>query len=391
MNEYSTRRMRKRPPAKKNKVGGPDTEGGRNAAAASERDSGEGDEVVEKDESDGEYEAHALAALFGGEAERDADQGEDEAGGRQGEAAVELDQIPAGAGGGCVLRVARLAGVGFGMVAAVPELASGHFGDGDEFGFGFFGFGECDGQIGLGEGGDLVLLRVLGQGLLLRSLVEVHVDEVGIVGEDDAVAGHGDFGGGRVADIGEEDAAPARGVGAGADILDVEHQVFEIFVKDAGLNFKRGLGAAQLVLQARECGRGGWSQPDVVAEGEQPGEDGEDGDDADELPGAEAAGAHGGDFAIGGQAAEADEDSDEQAHGDGDGAGHGQGEQEELGYGGQGSTVADDDFQQASEVAHEDDESEEGDADGGVLHDFGKNIAGKNLQSATSTGAGRTE
>ena len=212
---------------------------------------------------------------------------------------------------------------------------------------------------------------------MLRSLVEVHVDEVGIVGENDAVAGYGDFGGSRVADIGEEDAAPARGVGAGADILNVEHQVFEVFIKDAGLNFKGGLGAAQLAFQARERGRGSRGKPDVVAESEQPGGDGKDGDDADERPCAQAAGAHGGDFAVGGQAAEPDEDSDEQAHGDGDGAGHGQGEQEELSNAGQRSTVADDDFQQASEVAHEDDEGEQGDADGGVLARPRKEYSGK--------------
>ena len=135
-----------------NKVGRPDTGCGWNASAAAERDSGEGDEVVEKDEGDGEHEAHALASLFGGKAERNADQGENQAGGRQGKPAVELDEIPAGTGGRRVLGIARLAGVGFGMVAAVPELAGGHFGNGDELGLGLLGFGESDGQIGLREG-----------------------------------------------------------------------------------------------------------------------------------------------------------------------------------------------------------------------------------------------
>jgi len=165
-----------------------------------------------------------------------------------------------------------------------------------------------------------------------------------------------------------------------------EDGVLEFFVEDPRLNLKGRLGAEQLALEPAQSCRGHGSDPYAVGHGSEPGSNGEDGDNADEHPCAKAAGAHGRDLAIRGQTAETNEDSDEQAHGNGDGAGDRQGEEEEFGNTGQGSAVADDDFEQPSQVPHENYEREQRNADGGVLYDFVKNVARKNLHGATGNG-----
>ncbi len=62
-------------------VGAPDAERGRELALSREGDAHGGEEVVDEDEAEGGDEAGAFAAALGGEAERDADEHEDEAGG----------------------------------------------------------------------------------------------------------------------------------------------------------------------------------------------------------------------------------------------------------------------------------------------------------------------
>ena len=236
---------------------------------------------------------------------------------------------------------ARAAGVSCGL-RGLQVSASGwwpryqssrgaHFADRHQVLLGFVGRRKRNRQVGLREGGDLVLIGVLGLHLLLRAVVEVHVDASWdrrrvitplcarvILGAEGSVISA------------RKTPRHCGGIGAGAHIFDVEHHVLEVFVEDARLNLKGSLRTPELVLQAGERRRGHGGKPDAVGQRQQPGGNGEDGDDADKHPGAQAAGAHGGDFAVGGQAAEADEDSDQQAHGDGDGAGNGQGKQEEA-------------------------------------------------------------
>ena len=81
-------------------VGGPDAEEGRELAGLGEGDADDGEDVVGEDEQQGEDEAGAFAAAFGGEAEGHADEHEDEAGEGIGEAGVELDAGGADVGGG---------------------------------------------------------------------------------------------------------------------------------------------------------------------------------------------------------------------------------------------------------------------------------------------------
>ena len=133
----------------------------------------EREEVVDEDEKDGEDEAGGLAAALGGEAERDADEHEDEAGEGIGEALVELDAIDAGGRPGMSLS---------GCVAAAPELGERK---GEDGGVGAAEVGVLlgaglDGEVGGGEGGDVVLVGVVGRGLVLAAVEEMETDGLGV-------------------------------------------------------------------------------------------------------------------------------------------------------------------------------------------------------------------
>ena len=105
----------------------------------------------------------------------------------------------------------------------------------------------------------------------------------------------------------------------GRTSLRVEDVVLEVFVEDAGLDLDGDLAGLAGVFVLEEGLGGAGSDVEGVGEADGPGEDGEDADDAEEGEDAEAAGAHGGDFAVGGEAAEAEEDADEDGHRDGEG------------------------------------------------------------------------
>ena len=126
--------------------------------------------------------------------------------------------------------------------------------------------------------------------------------------------------------------------------------------------------------------RGLGSRGDVKSVGQrhEPGGEDEDREHPQEAPHAHAAGAHGGDLAVGGEAAEADEDSDQHAHGQRVGERERDGEEENFGDAGQRSAGADDQFENASEVASKQDEGEDGHADQRVRRHFAKNVAGQN-------------
>ncbi len=64
-----------------------------------QRNSDQRNHVVDEDQQDGQHESAGLAAFLRRQAERDADQREHQAGGGQGEALVEGDEIPAGGDG----------------------------------------------------------------------------------------------------------------------------------------------------------------------------------------------------------------------------------------------------------------------------------------------------
>ncbi len=168
---------------------------------------------------------------------------------------------------------------------------------------------------------------------------------------------------GGLGEVGEEDVTPDGGSCGGCDVLDVEDAVLELFVKDAGLDLEGGLGGFERLAERDEAGGGAGSEVEGVEEAQAKGDGGDDGDDADEVDGTHAGGAHGGDFAVGGEAGEAEEDADQNRHGDGDVERRGQGVGDDAGDVGVGGGVADDELEDSAEVAGEDDEGEEGSAE----------------------------
>ncbi len=116
-----------------------------------------------------------------------------------------------------------------------------------------------DGDVGGGEGGDVVLVGIVGVGLMLAAVEEMEAEGLGVGGvagsaDDDGLVGGGDVGGGGLGEVGEEDMMPEGGSGGGTDVLDVEDVVLEVFVEDAGLDLEGGLRGLGWIPR----GRGGW-------------------------------------------------------------------------------------------------------------------------------------
>ncbi len=189
---------------------------------------GEGEEVVDEDQCDGHHKAGALAAPPGGEAERNSDQHQNQAGRRVGEPLVHFDQVGFAAGTlGVLVEHVVAHGQNGGVIAADVGIFLGANG---EWKFRFQ------------EGGNLVLGGpVVAHHVVLGAVTQAHQDGVrSTVGNHGVLCG-GDFGRDRITQVGEEDALPARGSCAGADILHVQDVVLKVFIEDARLNFKRGL------------------------------------------------------------------------------------------------------------------------------------------------------
>ena len=98
-------------------------------------------------------------------------------------------------------------------------------------------------------------------------------------------------------------------------------------------------------------------------------------DHTNEAPHADPGGAHGGNFAVGGEAAEAEQDAHEHCHGDGDREHVGEGEENDFEHRTERSAVADDHLEQMREVADEEDESKDGAADRRVRKDFHQDVS----------------
>ncbi len=175
-------------------------------------------------------------------------------------------------------------------------------------------------------------------------------------------------------------------VGAGDDVLGVEDVVLEVFVEDAGLDFDGGLAGLGGVFVVEESLGGAGSDEEGVGEAEDPEGDGEDADDADEGEDAEAGGAHGGDFAVGGEAAEAEQDADEHGHGDGEGEEAGEEVADEAKDVEGDGDAADGELHEREQVAHEEDEGEEHAAEQGVAGDFAEDVASEDAHVKSAVG-----
>jgi hypothetical protein len=84
---------------KKYKVGEPNAGGRGETSLTGERHSNQRKRIVEEDQENGQDKPAGLATLLRGEAERNADQGKDDARGRQRKAAMVFDQVPAAGDG----------------------------------------------------------------------------------------------------------------------------------------------------------------------------------------------------------------------------------------------------------------------------------------------------
>ena len=83
------------------------------------------------------------------------------------------------------------------------------------------GVSDLDGDVGGGEGGDVVLVGIVGRGLVLAAVEQMKTDGLGVGGvggsvDDDGLGGGGDVGGGGLGEVGEEDVLPDGGSGGGA-------------------------------------------------------------------------------------------------------------------------------------------------------------------------------
>ena len=255
---------------------------------------------------------------------------------------MEFDQVPTGQ---------RLV---FLSVRLTPQIPGSHLRDGYEFLlFGGVGLGHGNRDIRLIESGDLIAIGNLGIDLMCRAIGQVQMECLRAFADQDSLAGKRDSRGRGHAGVGDEDPLPdGRALGR-FDVLNVEHESGEAFVENARLNFERDLRGLQAVLQVNHGGLGLGSEIDSVGQGEKPGRYGEDRYDAEEAPDADAAGSHGGDFAVGGEAAEADQNAYQHARRNADGERYRNDEEEDFGNTRQRSAVANYQFEDLSKVASE--------------------------------------
>ena len=127
-----------------------------------------------------------------------------------------------------------------------------------------------------------------------------------------------------------------------------------------------------------------WREIQAVTKCEYPGYNHEDRDDAQESPYPQAARMHGGDFAIGGKAAESDEDADQHAHRNGVGERYWNGEEKDLSDARKRSAVAHYKFENAAKVAGEKNKGEDPRSDQGVGDNFSQNVAREDAHPQSS-------
>ena len=192
------------------------------------------------------------------------------------------------------------------------------------------GRGQVDGNVSLLEGRDLIMIGLLGIGLVARAVNQMQVEAVFAFADHDAFFGQGHAWIGGIGDVGQEDALPHGGPLRAVHVLHVEDGLGEAFVENSRTDFEGDLRAFEAIFEMCQRGLRTWGEVESVEQREQPGADDEDGEDAQESPDAEAAGAHGGDFTVGREAAEADQDADQHAHWNGVGERERHGEKENL-------------------------------------------------------------
>ncbi len=190
---------------------------------------------------------------------------------------------------------------------------------------------QFDWDVGLLECRDLVMVGLRGIGFVGRTFFQVQVQAILTLGNENAFAGQRDAWIGGIGDVCEKHSIPNGSSLGAVHVLHVEHEFGKTFIEHARLHFVGNLRAFELIFEASErCQRPG-RQIKSVGQSEQPGGGDKNCQHASKVPHAHAAGAHGGDLAVGGEAAQPDENPYQHAHGDRVGERERHGVEEDLG------------------------------------------------------------
>ena len=207
------------------------------------------------------------------------------------EAVVQLDEVALAIGAVNVRRIRRAEGHGVEAVSMRPRCTS-------------LCWLSARGMSVVVKVEMLDCARLVGHGFVAQSVAQAHDQFLRVVVDDGGRSGGGDHGIGRIADVGHEDLAPVGRARAGAHVLHVEHEVLEVLVEDARLNLVGGLRSFKRLLHLENGLVGARREIERVAQTEQRSGDGDDGADAHKVADAQSRGAHGDNFAVGGQAAQ---------------------------------------------------------------------------------------
>ena len=159
--------------------------------------------------------------------------------------------------------------------------------------------------------------------------------------------------------------------------LHIKDELGKSLIKHARLNFERGLRRLQVVFKLCERGERARREINAVAQRQQPRHQHKDRDHAQERPDAQSAGAHRSNFAVGSQTTKSDKNANQHAHWNRVSERDRNGEEKNFGNARQRRAVADDEFEDAAEIAGEKNKSENCRADQGVGDDFSQDVARK--------------
>ncbi len=192
-------------------------------------------------------------------------------------------------------------------------------------------------------------------------------------GDDDGAFGESDARAAFSAGFEEEDTVPVSA--AGGDIVDVEDQVGEALVEDAGLHLERDLGSDEADFDVAERAEAARGEDEGHQECEHGADDSEQADGKKDAFAADAERGERNDLAVHGHAAKAEQDADEHGHGNSENKNAGDDAEKKSEDLRAGAGVADEELHQADKLGNEKHEGEDEEAKKGVSYDFTNNVA----------------
>ena len=203
---------------------------------------------------------------------------------------MEFDQVPARGGGRSAAR-------------RIEQSSCAHLRNRHGLHVGFLGCGDFDRDVGLLKAGDLIVVWFFGVSFVRRTVGQVQVQPSRPFADQNSLLRLPDAWGSGCAVVGEEHALPDRRSRSSMHVLHVQHDLRKALVEHSRLHFERSLRGFQAILHAgQRCLRGG-REIHAIHQRQQPSAQHENGKDAQKRPDPDPAGTHGGDFAVGGQAA----------------------------------------------------------------------------------------